>query len=239
MSHDRELFVLPPFTALWVAREELAGTRDRMGGAGCTREHLGRPYRRHLGADVDRPRLPVRGGRAPRAAPRSRRTRWRHRPEGRHRNPLRTRSDPVRRREPSDADDQGPFRRAAPPRRDPRGRPSEDLARVVVAYEPSWAIGAGASAASVDHVSAVQLSVHDWLSERGCTAPRVIYGGSVDRDTCDDLLALTRSGRPFRRACGSRSCGIRAHRARRRSTNVSDGRWASALGNVGPRMSPR
>ena len=60
--------------------------------------------------------------------------------------------------------------------------PEEDRDRVVIAYEPVWAIGEGAAAADPAHVGAV----HRGLRELGA---RVIYGGSVDPLTAGPILA--------------------------------------------------
>lgn len=64
------------------------------------------------------------------------------------------------------------------------------LQRIVVAYEPVWAIGAGARAADVEHVAAVHGAIRRWLNERDGSATRVLYGGSVDRDNAPGLLAV-------------------------------------------------
>jgi len=69
------------------------------------------------------------------------------------------------------------------------GLGAADLDRVVVAYEPVWAIGEGASAASPAHVAALHRAIADWLASRGATACRVLYGGSVDERNAADLLA--------------------------------------------------
>jgi triosephosphate isomerase len=60
--------------------------------------------------------------------------------------------------------------------------PAHDRARVVIAYEPVWAIGEGAAAADPAHVGAV----HRGLRELGT---RVIYGGSVDPLTAGPILS--------------------------------------------------
>jgi triosephosphate isomerase len=65
-----------------------------------------------------------------------------------------------------------------------------ELATVVVAYEPVWAIGEGARAAAADHVAALHGAIRAWLDDRGGSASRVLYGGSVDADNAPGLLAL-------------------------------------------------
>ena len=66
----------------------------------------------------------------------------------------------------------------------------DDFARIVVAYEPAWAIGEGAAAASPDHVGRVQRALARWLADRASpTAVRIVYGGSVDVTTAAPLLA--------------------------------------------------
>ncbi len=60
--------------------------------------------------------------------------------------------------------------------------PENDRGRVVIAYEPVWAIGEGAVAAEPAHIAAV----HVGLRELGA---RVIYGGSVDPISAGLILA--------------------------------------------------
>ncbi|MDR1228737.1 MAG: triose-phosphate isomerase [Azoarcus sp.] len=62
------------------------------------------------------------------------------------------------------------------------------LARVVVAYEPVWAIGTG-RAASVDEAQVVHAGIRGWLAGRGAAAARVLYGGSVKADNAAALFA--------------------------------------------------
>jgi triosephosphate isomerase len=61
------------------------------------------------------------------------------------------------------------------------------LTRVVVAYEPVWAIGTGRTATPSD-AAAVHREIRAWLAARGGGAPRVLYGGSVTARNAADLL---------------------------------------------------
>ena len=66
-----------------------------------------------------------------------------------------------------------------------------DLAGVMVAYEPWWAIGEGSVAAPLDHVAHLHGLIHDWLVRRepADRSVPVLYGGSVDLGNAGDLLA--------------------------------------------------
>ena len=68
--------------------------------------------------------------------------------------------------------------------------PSE-LARVVVAYEPIWAIGTGRTATPEQAQEACAF-IRDVLRERGSEADavRILYGGSVKPANAAELLAL-------------------------------------------------
>jgi triosephosphate isomerase len=186
---DRDLFVLPPFTALWVAREELAGTAVAWGAQDVHESLSGA----HTG-DISAPMLVDLGCRYVEIGHSERR-----RDHG-------ERDDRIARKVAT-AVDCGlevvlcvgesramptPLARAVVLRHLDGAlgaRPAAELERVVVAYEPYWAIGAGANPAPVDHVSSVHLAIRAWLDERGCAAPRVVYGGSVSLDNAGDLLA--------------------------------------------------
>ncbi len=63
-------------------------------------------------------------------------------------------------------------------------------ARVVVAYEPVWAIGTGVNATPAD-AAAVHRSIRRWLLERSPAAARpvILYGGSVNAGNAAELLA--------------------------------------------------
>jgi len=69
-----------------------------------------------------------------------------------------------------------------------------DWSRVVLAYEPVWAIGTGKTA-TPEQAQEVHASIRKWLSEHVsadvANAVRILYGGSVTADTCRDL-----GGRP-------------------------------------------
>jgi triosephosphate isomerase len=186
---QRDLFVLPPFTSLWVAREELSGTTIAWGAQDVHESMSGA----HTG-DISAPMLVDLGCRYVEVGHFERRRDHgeRDRQVARkvataiecglevivcvgesHRMATSTARSVVLRHLGSIL---GAFG-------------AQELNRVVIAYEPYWAIGAGAGAAEVDHVSGIHLGVHDWLGARGATKVRVLYGGSVSPDTCGDLLA--------------------------------------------------
>ncbi|HAW09118.1 MAG: triose-phosphate isomerase [Chloroherpetonaceae bacterium] len=67
------------------------------------------------------------------------------------------------------------------------GIPQKDFSRLVVAYEPVWAIGTGLSASSL------QISeVHKWIKSRyfseGLTP--ILYGGSINEGNAREILSL-------------------------------------------------
>jgi len=72
------------------------------------------------------------------------------------------------------------------------GVTAEEAAKVVLAYEPIWAIGTGRTASPED-AEAMCKSVRSWLSDRygsGVAAEsRVQYGGSVTPGNVADLMA--------------------------------------------------
>jgi triosephosphate isomerase len=187
---DRELFVLPPFPMLPGARDCLAGTRIRWGGQdvhpddggahtgdvsapmladlGCTIAEIGHSERRRDHGETDRlitgkVRAALRWGLTPLLC----------------------------------VGERAPGRPAIASRivgRQLSGAlgalGGAQLARVVVAYEPVWAIGEGAQAAELPHVAAVHASIRRWLDARGGTGVRVLYGGSVDASNGPRLLAV-------------------------------------------------
>ena len=64
------------------------------------------------------------------------------------------------------------------------------LARLMVAYEPWWAIGEGSVAAPLDHVARLHGLIHDRLASHAPAGTKVpvLYGGSVDLDNAEPLL---------------------------------------------------
>ncbi len=69
---------------------------------------------------------------------------------------------------------------------------AEQLARLVVAYEPVWAIGTGrnATAAQAGEAHAhIRARLRQWFGGDAADACRVIYGGSVKPDNISQLIA--------------------------------------------------
>jgi triosephosphate isomerase len=68
----------------------------------------------------------------------------------------------------------------------------EELARIVIAYEPVWAIGTGRNA-TPGEAQTVHLAIRGALAEHGdrtaADAVRILYGGSVTADNIDSLMA--------------------------------------------------
>ena len=67
---------------------------------------------------------------------------------------------------------------------------ADALANVVVAYEPVWAIGVGAMAAPLDHIEAMHAAIHRWLASHGAPLTPVLYGGSVDATNAGPIVNL-------------------------------------------------
>jgi triosephosphate isomerase (TIM) len=67
----------------------------------------------------------------------------------------------------------------------------EDLAKVVIAYEPIWAIGTG-KVATPEQAQEACAFIRDVLRARGAAADdvRILYGGSVKPGNAEELLAL-------------------------------------------------
>ena len=67
----------------------------------------------------------------------------------------------------------------------------KDWAKVVIAYEPIWAIGTG-KVATPEQAQETHSYIRSWLtdnvSEEVAGATRIIYGGSVNDKNCTDLI---------------------------------------------------
>lgn len=63
------------------------------------------------------------------------------------------------------------------------------LSRIVIAYEPVWAIGTGKSA-SPEQAQAVHAFIRGLLVERDAADVRVLYGGSVNASNAAELFAM-------------------------------------------------
>jgi len=67
-----------------------------------------------------------------------------------------------------------------------------DWSRVVIAYEPVWAIGTGKTA-TPEQAQEVHAAIRKWLEENVsadvAAATRILYGGSVSASNCRELAA--------------------------------------------------
>ncbi|XP_077114298.1 triosephosphate isomerase [Ranitomeya variabilis] len=68
----------------------------------------------------------------------------------------------------------------------------KDWSKVVLAYEPVWAIGTGKTA-TPQQAQEVHIKLREWLksnvSEQVAQSVRIIYGGSVTGGTCKELAS--------------------------------------------------
>ncbi len=70
---------------------------------------------------------------------------------------------------------------------------SQELEDVVIAYEPVWAIGTGNNARPTDVTTAIRLirrQLAHLYGKKIAEDVRVLYGGSVNKDSAADYLAL-------------------------------------------------
>ncbi|MDR6225658.1 triose-phosphate isomerase [Desmospora profundinema] len=70
---------------------------------------------------------------------------------------------------------------------------SKEMARVIVAYEPVWAIGTGRSATAEDAqdvVAFIRRILADQFDQQVANQVRILYGGSVKPANIDELLQM-------------------------------------------------
>ncbi len=186
-----DLFVLPPFTSIWVARAELAGSGIAWGAQDVHAAEGGA----HTG-DVSAAMLADLGCRFVACGHSERR-----RDHGETDDvvaakverivahgmiPIMCVGEPAAGETAAAAAFVTGQVRAGLARLDPAA-----IAHVIVAYEPVWAIGIGAVPADPAHVEAVHLAIHaelDCLADRPSVG-RVIYGGSVDPASAPGILS--------------------------------------------------
>jgi len=188
---DVELFVLPPFTSVWVARERLAGTRVAWGAQDVHPDDAGA----HTG-DVSAPMLADLGCSFVECGHSERR-----RDYGEDDALIARKVAAIVRSGMTPILCVGEASRldTATAAAFVAGQVAADLAllsrdasgRVVIAYEPVWAIGVGAQPADPIHVEAVHAAIR---AQAASTADdpsgiRVIYGGSVDPASAPAILA--------------------------------------------------
>ena len=74
---------------------------------------------------------------------------------------------------------------------DLQGVSAEELKRVIIAYEPVWAIGTGktATAAQANEVCAlIRATIADLYSKADADALTIQYGGSMNAKNAEELL---------------------------------------------------
>jgi len=183
---DREMFILPPYTSIWAAREKLAGSRIAWGAQDVHPEDSGA----HTG-DVSAPMLADLGCTYVEIGHAERR-----RDYGETDEYVAAQVAAIQRWGMTAIVCLGERERM--PLEPAMGRVGVQLAavagaradRLVIAYEPVWAIGVGAAAAEPEWIGTIHTAVHDWLSanlDGGDQVP-VIYGGSVDSRTAGAIL---------------------------------------------------
>ena len=187
---DRDLFVLSPYTAIWVARQRLQrsavawGAQDvHLADGGAHTGDISAPMLADLGCryvEIGHSERRRDHGETPEliAAKAAAVLRWGMRP-------VLCIGDPT-----PMATDEAVRLLLADLGRCLAGIDPTDLPRVVVAYEPWWAIGEGAASAEPEQVGAIHRSLAAWLAgQANGQAVPVIYGGSVDVDSAPRLLA--------------------------------------------------
>jgi triosephosphate isomerase len=73
------------------------------------------------------------------------------------------------------------------------GLGADDIATLVIAYEPVWAIGTGRNATAAEAGEAhahIRGRLREWFGAPAAEACRILYGGSVKPDNIGELVAL-------------------------------------------------
>ena len=69
----------------------------------------------------------------------------------------------------------------------------EDIAKIVIAYEPVWAIGTGKTATSAqanETIAFIRKTVGELFCSKCAAALRIQYGGSMNAGNCKELMAM-------------------------------------------------
>ena len=70
---------------------------------------------------------------------------------------------------------------------------ADDVATIIIAYEPVWAIGTGKNATPAEAGEAhrhIRTRLREWFGEGAADRCRILYGGSVKPDNISDLIKL-------------------------------------------------
>ena len=184
---DRRMFVLLPFTSIWVARDRLARTAIGWGAQDVHPDDAGA----HTG-DVSAPMLADLGCTYVMVGHHERR-----RDHGETDELIGAKIAAVQRSGMTailcvGEQERLPIDRAGEVIRHQLAAASvADPRRVIVAYEPSWAIGVGATPASPGWVGTIHGTIREALAGSGAPGPGIpiIYGGSVTLEAAPALLA--------------------------------------------------
>ena len=69
----------------------------------------------------------------------------------------------------------------------------EDITKIVIAYEPVWAIGTGKTATAEqanETIAFIRKTVGEMFCEKCAAALRIQYGGSMNAGNCKELMAM-------------------------------------------------
>lgn len=71
---------------------------------------------------------------------------------------------------------------------------SDQLDRLIIAYEPVWAIGSGEMPTTEqinEVISQIRAQICHMFGKAACKLVPILYGGSVNKDNCRDILELS------------------------------------------------